>query len=638
MNCSQARALLATYREFIPGHTDTAALDAHLATCAACREIYAQSQFIGDGLRAMAPLELAADARTRLMRALAEEHVRFMQQTPASTTPAVPTFLTPYVKDLAEQGARSDTLAAFAAADTGPLPAIHPLKHKRSLAMNPIAIVGLAASFLMVIMIGGLTSLLLLANQGPGPQSSPLSAAQLNANLNQVNEINYTTPATYAHVASAIADNDYIYYTTYSDDGTSWTLEQLNNKTQTSTQILPAVSTSPLFIVGSSPNWLVWLQFDAAKATEDPATHAMQVRADAPRTWSLHARFIGARPTNVPTTAPAANADIVLSHDTFAPDFVPNWVHTPVQGIEMTNTALLAALIDQKGVSHLWSYAIDTTKQQIATTPSELGSATNGHILTAPTANSDGTAIYWAEEWWSSQTNRLNSNIWTQQKTEAMPTSGGRWAAHLETSKYLFRADGSSFQPQVVQNMLFFLSAGATSSASKSAAATATLALTPSPTSTATAQGTATPTATPTPADTTNLLGGAVKIAPGIYPTQIDTTIAGKLLAFSANGALAFPSPESNSVLVSSLQGGTRFLLWQNSTKGFEMYDVVARAPVKIGESVVPKNADFLSVNGDAAVWTVNTDNTAASESNGTNAVTFGTFTWPIPIKSNTGS
>jgi hypothetical protein len=64
-------------------------------------------------------------------------------------------------------------------------------------------------------------------------------------------------------------------------------------------------------------------------------------------------------------------------------------------------------------------------------------------------------------------------------------------------------------------------------------------------------------------------------------------------------------------------------LIWQNSGKSFEMYDVVGKYPVNMGTGNIPYDAAFLNVNDNTGVWVEN--------SNNTNSVTFNIFTWPWP-------
>jgi len=183
--------MLAAYRELKNGWVDTAALEVHLSSCAECKAFFTQSNLVGKRLRALPEIELPADAHTKLMKALAVEHAQFIQQSPASRQSIpVPVFLAPYLK---EQGqAIPDTIAAFSTADTGPLPVIQlPRKRKsthRSLKMSPFVVVGLAAAFLMTIMVGGLTSMVILANHG-APDISKVTIGQTS----QLALANYTT-------------------------------------------------------------------------------------------------------------------------------------------------------------------------------------------------------------------------------------------------------------------------------------------------------------------------------------------------------------------------------------------------------------------------------------------------------------
>ena len=161
---------------------DTTALEVHLSSCAACREYLSQSSLVGDKLRALPTVKPPADAQTKLMRALATEHARYIQNAPASAqaTP-VPTFLAPYLKEHAQEA--TNNIAAFSTADTGPLPIIQASQRRRKAQrpffMNSFAVVGLAAAFLMAIMVGGLTSLVILANRGVQEQA-PASFVQLS--------------------------------------------------------------------------------------------------------------------------------------------------------------------------------------------------------------------------------------------------------------------------------------------------------------------------------------------------------------------------------------------------------------------------------------------------------------------------
>ena len=609
-------------------------------------------QFVGAGIRALPSIEPAPGAHASLMQALAAEHVRFMQNTPSSTATSTPTpvFLAPYLKDFAQKTAHTDEFAAFSTAETGPLPVLRPMrsKHRSIYQMNHFTILGMAASFLVVLMVGGLTSLLLLANSAN--QGTTVSQTDNNASVtaSQVKLVSYAAPATYTHVASAQANGTDIYYTAYNTNASSWTLAKYSSATNTSVSLLPAVSTDPIIILGSSANWLAWLQMHTVQSTSttkakgsttttnktkgsttttsqksSAATNSQSSQISSLTTWSLHIAFIG---TATNTTAATAT-NVQLYSNTFHTDNVPSWVRTPIQGVAFTQNRLLVAFIDGKGISHLWSYALDASTASASSKPTRLASANNSHILAFPTANNDGTDIYWSEEWWSSDQQALQSNIWTQQTETAQPDKTGRWAAHTITSMYLYRADEHAFHPQVVQNMLFLLATSTTKSNNAST--------TPGPTTTVQPEATATPAAV----TVANALGGSVRVDPTVYAPQIDSQVAGKLLAFTANGTLQLTSPEDSSVQVSALQGGSRFLIWQeDSANNFKMYDVVARAPVTIGDNIVPKDAAFLSVNGNTAVWVENPLNKTNQNTQPNVTVNFGTFNWPVPLRSSSGS
>src|SRR5690242_19294618 len=115
--------MLAIYREL--NTEEIATVNEHLTGCAACRAIQAQYEHIDRCVRALPEIQPPAETRTRLMQALAAEHMRFIQRAPASTaTPPAPAFLAPYLRELAHKAPQTDHLAAFSTADTGPLPAL----------------------------------------------------------------------------------------------------------------------------------------------------------------------------------------------------------------------------------------------------------------------------------------------------------------------------------------------------------------------------------------------------------------------------------------------------------------------------------------------------------------------------------
>ncbi len=636
MNCSQARALLAIYREI--NQQDSSALADHLAHCDSCKAAYAQYDLVGEHIRSMPVIEPSPDAHNRLMQALAAEHVRFLQRTPSSATPApVPTFLASYLQDFAQKWSSSDRLAAFSSANTGPLPIIRPARAHPSYRMNHIAILGLAASFLIVLMTGGLTALLLIARQGPSNSIASTSNTSIHQS-SQVDTVPHTTLAAYPHVASALANGDSIYYTAYNDSATSWTLEKLDNGSdQTSTPLLSSPATNPLLVLGGTKDWVVWLQVDAPAKDKitSPSTENTLTGS-----WSLRALPAG---SNQSTTSNEESKSLILHKDSFDTTNVPSWVNSPIQGLWFIQNKLLVAFIDNKGMSHLFSYELDMDK---VSATKELAHVDKGHVLTSPTANSDGTDIYWSEEWMLNP-NKLIGKIWTQQTVDALPDQSGRWAPHAKTETYLFRPDENLFHPQIVNNTLFLLNnaTGTVTSNQNDAQPGQDVQPTPSVDSTPTVgvkPGVTATVASTAPSDSINVaavLGGATRIDPTIRVPQLDETLAGKLLAFTADGSLPQSTPTDDNKLVSSLQGGSRFLIWQNAARGFEMYDVATRLQVSIDPADIPKDAAFMAVNGDTAIWAIYTKPASPDTiKDGTNSkVTFGTFEWPSPQKAVAG-
>jgi hypothetical protein len=293
---------------------------------------------------------------------------------------------------------------------------------------------------------------------------------------------------------------------------------------------------------------------------------------------------------------------------------------------------LLAAIIDEQGISHLQSYQLDPVKP---ITQTELATASKGHFLTSPTANSDGTAIYWAEEYISNPSGQLSSDVWTLQTLDASPTNAGRWAAHQTSEKYAFRSDGQSFHPQIVNDTLFLLSANQANSNMLATISTPEATFSPTPLATAQASATVTvePTATPTAAvDLASLPEGAINLDPKIFPPQIDTTLAGRILSFTTSGVAEALPQFDNTQIVTALQGGTGFLLWQETDGStFGMYDVVAKAPVEVSDNVFPPNVAFLAVSGDTAISVTVPQNGKGQGSHASIPITFDTFRWPIP-------
>jgi hypothetical protein len=296
-----------------------------------------------------------------------------------------------------------------------------------------------------------------------------------------------------------------------------------------------------------------------------------------------------------------------LVKGTFDQDSVPSWVHSPVQGIWFVQDSLVVAMIDDSGISHLYRYQLGTESSLV-----EIASANVGHIYTSPTANTDGSQIYWSEEW-RSDAGTMYSNIWTQHAFEAPRPTHGR-ALEPVTMKQLFRSDGMSFHPQMVDNTLFLLS-------------TATVNVTNGSAATPTATAAISPTPVPT---TTSDTSPTSRVDPSILAAPIDESIRGTVLAFSLNGDATTlpPSAVNTTGRASFLQVGMDFALWQGD-KGYEMYDASANDYVTVGNAL--DNARLLAVNGDTAVW-VGKDNTTSTSTpdSAEPTVTMGVFNWPV--------
>jgi hypothetical protein len=605
LNCSQARAMLAAYRELKNGRVDTVALEVHLSSCAECKAFLAQSNLVGKRLRALPEIELPADAHTKLMKALAVEHAHFIQQSPASRQSIpVPVFLAPYLK---EQGQDiPDHIAAFSTADTGPLPIIQmPRKRKgahRSLKMSPFVVVGLAAAFLMAIMVGGLTSFVILANHGAPDIAAKVAVGQTS----QLASTNYTTVTSYTHIASAVGSRDTIYYTASRDSNSEWMLAALDNQTKISTPLLSQASTSPLIVLSSSHDWLIWLRFDLPQqvVVKNAHTHKL-INSYEGRTWSLEATYLGSDPASTFTTA----APITLQKGIFDATTAPAWVHTPIGGIWSGQNMLLVTTLDKQGTSHLIRYTLDAQKSPRAT---ELASAQNGHILTSPTATSNGTSIYWSDEWIGDD-NALHSDIWAQKISMATLPLSGTWGHQASTDTYLFLANKAAFHPQVVKDTLFLLNVK-----------NATLL----DTTTVNATTSATPATSSTP-NTQSTVSFPGRINTSFYTPLSDDALQGTLQAFSALDDSTVSVPISEVVQVP--QAGSRFLLWQNGARSIGMYDAVTKEIVPVGLNPLPVNATLLSVNEDTAVWATNPTNNESNQNTqgNINAVTFSMFNWP---------
>ncbi len=597
MNCSQARAMMAAYRELENRGIETIELDIHLESCESCRQELARQTFVGDQIRTLPAIEPLPDMHSKLMQALAKEHLEFMRRSPMGSVPA-PEFLKPYLHEQVQSNQASHHIAAFSSADTGPLPIIqtkHKAHHRSH--MSHFAVLGLAAAFLMMLMMGGLTSLLLLAHNNPQiAKTNNNASALLQPTI--VEEASYTTTTPYKNVASAVADRTAIYYTAYGDAlNPTWMLERLNRATNTSTPLLPEGSVNPLILLGTQNGALVWLQFDGQKL-KPHANLSKYGFHPYVSLWSMH--YLSLQQQQQILSGIPTESDILLQGK-FDQDTSPNWVTTPIQGIWFMQKSLLVAMTDSKGISHLVDYPLDTTGKAAI---QDIATASPGHELTSPTSNSDGTQIYWSEEWLSSNS-ILNSNIWTQQVVDAPTPMHGRWAPHTDIVKESFTTDGMSFRPQVVNNTLFMLS---TANQNNSDQATST------PT------GTVTPQASPSP--NPNAIAPTVT---SVYAAPLDASLRGSILTVSLDDPFnAQPTVMNNTGLASSLQVGTNFALWQGD-KGYEMYDVSLKSDVSVGS--IFDGSTFLAVNGSSAVWMVNNASNATPNTN--TSITLMAFNWP---------
>jgi len=617
VNCTEAKVLLAEHREFKNGDVETAELDLHLEQCSTCREVLARYTLIGEQVRALSSLEPSPDMHTKLMRALAAEHSQFiLRSSPATVSP--PEFLKPYLREHAHSSHTTDPLAAFTTADTGPLPILSQVhKKRRRSSIGQFAVIGLAAVFLMTLMMGGITSLLLLAHDHLGPVGPP-PVVSINHPADVVSA-SYTTDTPYKHVVSAVADEASIYYTAYSEGANGgWMLSQLDRTTKISIPLLATASSSPLIVLGSNYDWLVWIQLDTPKIVTHGTIPNQPVHSFL-QTWSL--RYLSLIPQDTRDNG-VPNQPKTLLSGTFDQNMTPGWVHTPVQGIWFIQNTLLVAMVDNNGVSHLVRYPLDESSSFSAT---EIAKADADHIFTSPTANSDGTEIYWGDEWRTDDGN-LHSNIWTQQVVEAPVPMHGKAIRNLMTIKQLFSQDGMSFRPVVVDDALFLLSTADGSILTQATSNT-------TPVATSTSSPLATAVATPN----TNTPPTTAWANSSFYTQALDDGIHGTLLMFplvgSSDGSNGFTGSDTSPSVPTvvggigstfALQAGRDFVLWQSDDGSYGMFDALTRTPITVGEVLV--GAQFLAVNGDTAVWS--TDSATGTTTSGSLA-TLMSFDWP---------
>ena len=599
MNCTQAQVLLAAHRELKNSNFDTTELDVHLEQCAHCRQVLAHSIIVGDQMRSLPSIEPAPDMYANLMSRLAIEHSKHFQQQASNALPP-PDFLKPYLQEHLRSDKKTSPLAAFSTADTGPLPILPAVRKKRQHShMRQFAFIGLAAVFVLTLMMGGITSLLLLANNhvGSGPELTVIHPVDVVG-------IAYKTTTPYSHVVSAVADTPSIYYTAYGDGTSGWMLEQLDRKTQISTPLLSTPSPNPLIVLGYNSGWLVWLQFNVPKTiTQDTGlNHSLHTLL---HTWSVHYMYIGSA-SHSGTVKP--NVPMQLLAGTFNQATAPSWINTPIQGIWFTQDTLLVAMTDQSGTSHLIRYQLDTNNNYPTT---DIAKASAGHILTSPTANSDGTQIFWADEWRTSD-NNLHSDIWTRQVLDGPTATHGHQAERPLITLHPYLQDGMSFRPLIVDESLIYLSTASNTS------------ITPTTTNSPTASSSTTPANEAATPNTSNI-PGISWADKSIYTAPLDTTIRGNILQLPLYGNPYTAPIQLNSVgLASSLQVGRDFVLWQSDDGSYGMYDVPAKTDVTVGS--VLDGAQFLAITGNTAVWAVDTSTTPNTASP---FATLMAFNWP---------
>ncbi|HEU5374154.1 MAG TPA: hypothetical protein VFV38_01825 [Ktedonobacteraceae bacterium] len=599
---------MSAHRELKNGETDTSELDAHLEECMACRETLASYAQIGEAMRATPMCSPPPEMHARLMRALADEQLKILQKSAPGKAPT-PEFLKPYLQERAHATQRQDDIAAFSTAETGPLPMLQTRRKRRPLHMNQFTVLGMAAAILILVMTGGLTSLLMLA------RSNPTSITTTGISLHQPSEVfqkAYTTDTLYSNITSAVPVGNAVYYSASGNgaNSNSWMLMQFDRNTQLSKPLLETASSSPLIILSASNSWLVWLEY----ARPQPTTHGDWASADKhhspQRTWSLHyLSLLPQQPTNTnqssnqgattgqtsdnspmqkgKLTKPTEQADFsnttTLTQGIFDSMTAPGWATTPIQGTSLHGDTLLVAQIDQKGISHLENYHLDqvsksTSGQVIATAPP-------GHILSWPTTNSDGTQTYWSDEWIAAN-GILHSNIWQQETFEQTVRYRGHVEERTFNTQQLFLADGMSFQPQIVNNTLLFLSTSEV---------------------TVSDQGEVRPNGISLPLSATDAdVQFIPRTDPNIYAAPIDASIHGTLFMIPLDGiAVGTESMLGTVGQTTSFQAGSNYVIWRDNA-GYQMYDVQHQSNVVVGTML--NNADLLMVNGNTTLWWSNND------------------------------
>lgn len=630
MNCNQARTLLSAYRELKSEEFDTAELDAHLETCAACREALASYTRIGERVRIAPTFAPPPEMREKLMKALADEQLKFLQKS-APGKVSTPEFLKQYLQERAEETQHQDDIAAFSTAETGPLPLIQTKRKRRPVRVNQFAVLGMAAAILIMLMMGGLTSLLMLARNNPTPLSKTINSVNRPT---EVDQKIYTAKTAYTSVTSALPAGNFVYYSASTNrvDGEDWMVLQFDRGTQTSKELLATPSTDPLIVLAASNRWLVWLEYSRPQIITHgslPNTGSNSVYYSPQRAWSLHYLSLIPQTQNTTATPTSTNngdknapanqkqdsattqqgtttdqpvqidlpASVLLEQGIFDRDAAPDWITTPVQGTWLSGDRLLVAQTDQHGVSHLESYMLGQTGK--AAKAQEIAKAPTGHVFAWPGADSTGLQLYWADEWVGAD-GVLHSNVWQQLTNEQVVNYRGRLEKVDRSTQKLYLGDGMSFQPQIVNDMLFLLS---TSEIKVSA------------------QGVVSPNGIPFPVSATDAsITSTPRVDTEVYAAPADTSVHGTVFIIPLAGQNIGTQNTLGTVGQSTgLQAGNGYVIWQDN-EGYQMYDVQRQSDVTLGTTL--NGASMLAVNGNTALW-LNGVSTPGS------SVTMMAFNWP---------
>lgn len=628
MNCNQARTLLSAYRELKSDEFDTAELDAHLETCAACREALASYTQVGERLKTAPTFAPPPEMHAKLMKALADEQLKFLQKSAPGKTPT-PEFLKPYLQESAEEAQHQDEIAAFSTAETGPLPLIQSKRKRRPVRVNQFAVLGLAAAVLIMLMMGGLTSLLMLTRNNPTPLAKTINSVNRPT---EVDQKMYTAKTSYTSVTSALPNGNLVYYSASENgaDGEDWMVLQFDRSTQASKPLLSAPSTDPLIVLAVSNHWLVWLQYSSAQVISHgsvPGASRDNMYYTPQRSWSLHYLSLWPQPQNTatsstsssstdksttvnqnqgsPTTPQGTTTDlsvdvpdaVLLEQGVFDRYTAPDWVTTPVQGTWLDGDRLLVAQTDQHGISHLESYMLGQTGK--AAKAQEIAKAPAGHVFAWPSTDSTGLQIYWADEWVSTD-GVLHSNVWQQLTNEQIVSSHGLLHRVDKNTQQLYLKDGMSFQPQVVDDTLFLLSTSEIKISD---------------------QGMVTPNGIPLPASATDTsITSTPRTDTNVYMAPADASVHGTIFMIPLAGQ-DFGTQDTLGTVGQStgLQAGNGYVIWQGND-GYQMYDVQRQSDVTLGTTL--NGASMLAVNGNTTLW-FNGVSTPGS------SVTMMAFNWP---------